>query len=691
MRELPHESSVLTDAAQLAVAVMRTLPDAAVIIIDGDVRVQFACGRVLEHFGLTVDDLIGRQVVDVLPADLYSVYEPYYRGALGGEALEIEHSWANVNGLVLLHTVLSPLRDSDGDVVGALVVARDETARQRAEDEHVRRERELAELQRRFTAVAHDAPIGIARLDVSGNWLEINPCLGALIGWGPDDLLGGNLIDVTHPDDVNVDVELRRQLVAGEMGSYTVEKRLLSRHGQQVWVILSVTALRDERGAPLELIVHVQDISARKQLEEAVNDLADNDALTGLWNRRRFEEELGRQLARAKRYGEEAALLLFDLDHFKYINDTLGHRIGDDLIKHIAASLTERLRATDALARLGGDEFAVLLTNVGPEHAQRLADEICDIVREGRLTIGDDHVQTTASVGLAMLNRDTPDEQAALIAADLAMYDAKATGRNRAVPYVDSVEQRQRLSDGLIWSQKLREAVEGERFVLYAQPIIETTTGNVSHYELLLRMVADDGSLIAPGTFLYTAERFGVIRAIDRWVIRRAVELAAAHPKTRLALNVSGRSVADATLPDFIEAELASSSADPAQLTFEVTETEAIANMEQAKQLARRLARLGCQLALDDFGSGFASFYYLKNLPIDQVKIDGDFIRELQDNPTDQLLVRAVQDVARGMGKQTVAECVEDEATALMLGELGVDMLQGFHHGRPAPVEDVLG
>jgi EAL domain-containing protein (putative c-di-GMP-specific phosphodiesterase class I) len=296
----------------------------------------------------------------------------------------------------------------------------------------------------------------------------------------------------------------------------------------------------------------------------------------------------------------------------------------------------------------------------------------------------------TSSIGVAAFESDDATAADVLVNADLAMYAAKRSGRDRVVLYTPSQARRARAMAKLTWSQRIRDALEHDRFVLHMQPILELSSGSVSHGELLLRMEGDRGKLIPPGAFLPAAERFGLIHQIDRWVVRRAIRLLAESDRAtmpRIGVNLSGESVVgDAQLLSVIEDELANMSADPSRLIFEVTETAAIANMPEATSFAQGLTDLGCSLALDDFGTGFGSFYYLKHLPVRYLKMDGEFIQNLPRSHVDEHMVKAIVGVAQGLGIKTVAESVADDETIRLLQEHGVDYAQGFHVGRPAPI-----
>jgi diguanylate cyclase (GGDEF)-like protein len=438
-----------------------------------------------------------------------------------------------------------------------------------------------------------------------------------------------------------------------------------------------------------------RDVTAQKGIQADLRRLADHDGLTGLFNRRRFEEELGRATAGAARYGGGLAALMVDVDNFKYVNDTLGHKAGDELIQSIARLLAARLRDTDVLARLGGDEFAVLLPRTDAAGARTVAETLLEAVRHDDILIGGRRASVTASIGVAMLGGADPGGAQLMVDADLAMYQAKMGGRDRMAVFTAAGAQRTRLETRFTWVERIRRALEQDEFVLHSQPILDLRSGEVLQHELLLRMRGSDDTLIGPDAFLPSAERLDYIQAIDRWVVHHAIELIAAHErgggKLRLEVNLSGKSIGDDQLTALIEHDLKATGIDPASLIFEITETSAIANMEAAREFARRIVGVGCQFALDDFGTGFGSFYYLKNLPVSYLKIAGDFVTSLVDNETDRLMVTAIVAVARGMGIRTIAEFVGDRPTQDLLAEYGVDMAQGYFIGRPVDVSKLGG
>ena len=534
------------------------------------------------------------------------------------------------------------------------------------------------------------APIGVALVDPADRFIEVNDSLCGIAGHSRDELIGRTVESLVHPAERQRRRIRVKQLLSAETSRVSAEQRLIDKSGSTVWVEATTSVVRDSGGEPLYRILQVQDISERKLAEARLQYLADHDALTGLFNRRRLIEELDREAARNRRSGGNSAVLVVDLDRFKYVNDTLGHAVGDDLIARIGDAISRRFADGEIVSRLGGDEFAVLLPIVDEGEAVAHAKELLAAVREEAVVVSRRSMRVTASVGIALLkNSHRRRGEDLLAAADMAMYRAKQAGGDRHHLHepTDSSEMRTRLT----WSERVRDALEHDRFALEVQPILDISNGTIARHELLIRMVEGD-ELISPSAFLYIAEEFGMIQALDRWVIKRAIELVRAAEATgeslTLEINLSGHSITDDEVLEFIEGKLMTGSIDPSSLIFEVTETAAIRNFGKAQRFASRVSELGSAFALDDFGTGFGSFYYLKHLPFDYLKIDGDFIRELPESATDQLTVQAIVQIARGMGKRTIAEFVQSQDTLDLLRRYGVDFAQGFHIGRPVPVEE---
>ena len=544
----------------------------------------------------------------------------------------------------------------------------------------------------RFESAFANAPIGMALVDVEGRCLQVNDALCRITGHSRDAFKATTLRALTHPEDVDLDADSLRELLNGRVSSYQIEKRYRHAWGHYLWGLLTVSLVRGAEGKALYVVCQVQDISERKELALRLEYLIDHDFLTGLANRRRFEQELSREAGRVARYGAPGAVLVIDLDNFKEVNDAFGHKAGDDLLKGVAGAVRHRIRQTDLLARIGGDEFGVLLPQADVDQAQVVADGIVKALGRHVAMLGDQSIRVTASVGLAMFDSLSATE--VLACADLSMYEAKQAGRNRFALY-SHAGRRGPASARESQAERLRTALEDDRFVLYGQPILDLREGSVRHHEVLLRLRDDEGGEpLTPSTFLYVAERLGLIQAIDGWVARQAIELIAESERAGrplvLHVNLSGQSIGDPGVAALVESALTEARIDPSRLVFELTETAAIANIEEAKVFAHRLRARGCRLALDDFGAGFGSFYYLKNLPFDYFKIDGDLIRGIATSSMDQLVVGAIVGIARGMGKKTIAEFVTEDATVRLLEKAGVDYAQGYHIGRPRPLREVL-
>ena len=581
-------------------------------------------------------------------------------------------------------------------LVGRLLKTRTELVADIAQRRAV--ERQLSEAETRFHRAFAEAPIGMALVDLDGGWRQVNQAMCTMLRYSETDLLNATREQLTHGDDLAADLEQVDALIAGDIDQCEMEKRFIDARGEIVWTTVSRSLVRDDaNGEPLYFISQVQDVSERRRFEAKLSHLADHDALTGLFNRRRLEHELDRQVAYTERYRTGATLLMLDLDNFKYVNDTLGHAMGDELIVRVANALRERLRDTDVIARLGGDEFAIILPESDSAAAEILAAGLLEtIAHDGVVLDGRRAIQVSASIGIATIEPGvlrTPAEL--MVNADVAMYDAKEAGRGRFSVHDQSDDRAGRLTDAVTWAESIRSALADDGFVLYQQPILDLRTNEIARNELLLRMVGADGEHVAPATFLYIAERFGLVQEIDAWVVRRAIALVAEQAKLgrrlQLEVNLSGLSLTSPAVLATIESELAESRIDPSCLTFEITETAAIVNIQKARAFAERIAELGCGFALDDFGAGFGSFYYLKHLPFDVLKIDGEFVRNLTDSVKDQAVVKSLARIATELGKQTVAECVEDAATLELVRRYGVNFAQGFHVGVPQPVSAWLG
>jgi diguanylate cyclase (GGDEF)-like protein/PAS domain S-box-containing protein len=544
---------------------------------------------------------------------------------------------------------------------------------------------EREEAEQRLRVSFDHAPIGMAIVAPDGRMLQVNPALCRITGFSDDELLSTTRQELTHPDDRLTNHQLATQLLSGDIDTFEMEKRYLHAEGHYVWIHLSVSLVRDKRNDPLYFVAQIQDIEARKRTEVELLHVAEHDSLTGLFNRRGFEPMLTSALAVA-RTAPGGALLVLDLDNFKYVNDNLGRESGDRIIESVATILRTCVRESDHAARFGGDEFAILLTEASADGATQVAQNLLQAIRSAPILASARAHRLTTSIGVSVLDGSHGTADQAISQADTAMYTAKEAGRNQVRVWGDGSSEQQAIVDRMTWAGRIEDAFRTDSFVMLAQPILDLRTGAANHYELLLRMRDSDGSLLPPAAFLQTAERFDLVQGIDRWVVNHATELLrrSEHQGCSLAVNLSGRSIGDQAILDLLKHDVP---AQLARLTFEITETATIADLAVAAEFSRDLQRLGCRVALDDFGVGFGSFGYLKHLPFDSLKIDGDFVRECTASRTDRLIIEAIVGVAKGLGRETVAEFVEDAATVDYLRSVGVDRCQGYFISRPLAIE----
>jgi|GEM_PF-692324 len=654
---------------------------------DRDGRLRAANRDALTRMGLSAEEAVGSSLQDVMDAEgaaVVAAQEQLVAETREAVTFEIRANTLD-GGEANFFVTKYPVLDQDGNVTGTGGLLLDVTERKLAEKQAV-------EAQQRFQLSFEHAPIGMAIVGADGRFVRVNRALCKITDHSEAELLATSFRALTHPDDRAANDALMGKIARGELESVHLDKRYIRRSGEAIWASIDITVLsRGEDGLPELLLGQVQDISERRHLEHRLQHLADHDPLTGLLNRRGFDQELDRHMAHTLRYGPRGALVILDLDHFKAVNDTFGHQAGDELIVTVASLLRARLRDTDAIARLGGDEFAILLSEADADAAADVAASIVEAVRTGAAVSsgGRPHL-VTGSVGVAPLDELVKSAGNAMSNADQAMYDAKEAGRDRHKVYTPERHDGQRKQAQLSWVRRIRETLSDERFQLFTQPILNLHTGKVRQHEVLLRMADDAGKIILPAAFLPTAERYDLIQDIDRWVTQRSIETIAAYnaagQELVLEVNLSGKSIGDQRLLDLVETQLEKTPIDPGALIFEITETAAVADIPQARQFADHLTALGCRFALDDFGAGFGSLYYLKHLPFDYLKIDGEFITGCMQGGTDQLVIEALVSIASGLGKETIAECVENEVTQQYLRKLGVDYAQGIHVGRPEPI-----
>lgn len=550
--------------------------------------------------------------------------------------------------------------------------------------------------QKRLESILDNAGEGIITVNEQRRIESFNNAAQSLFGYGASEVIGCDVQTLLGSPTGEENAQFVRRLfgydpMKGELrfNSVVTAKR---KNGDLFPLSVNLSELSiDDRQL---FIAIVEDISERQAMLHHLKHLAEHDSLTGLYNRQYFMDELERVTGRAarKRSGIQHALLYIDLDNFKFVNDTLGHLAGDRVLVEVTSLLRKRLRKSDLLARLGGDEFAVLLYDVDAPQALQAAEFYRQQLGEYVFKYEGKAIDIGCSIGVSMFTPDVHNKEDLLARADIACHIAKRMGRNSVhVYHSDDKENMASMYADMGWARRIKSAIENNHFSLACQPIAQTDTLVVSSYEVLLRMRDENDLFIMPAGFLPSAERFGLMLDIDRWVIVHAIEalgaLRKANPNLRYSVNLSAKAVCDTSILTVIKDALIRNQVEPSAITFEITETVAIGNMSTAVSFMEQLRNLGCFIALDDFGVGYSSFGYLKDLPVDYVKIDGSFVKNIETNALHRAMVKSMNEIAHAIGKKTVAEFVESERGLAILREIGVDYVQGYLVGKPMIVD----
>ncbi|MGB0561430.1 MAG: PAS domain S-box protein [Spirulinaceae cyanobacterium] len=578
----------------------------------------------------------------------------------------------------------------DGQLAGYIGSCIDITTQKQLEQdlaEALSQEKELAQI------TLQSIGEGVITTNAQGRITYLNPVATELTGWTlaqarnqPLPLVFTVVQEQTLQPAQNI---VEQVITTGQRLSGGRQLALVHRQGGQSSIEDSAAPIRDRHGEILGVVLVFRDVTHARTLANQLSWQANHDSLTGLMNRHYFEEQLTQLLVQAQREHQQHVLCYLDLDQFKVVNDTCGHIAGDELLRQISAVIKLKIRNSDVLARLGGDEFGILLYGCPLDKAVKVAETIRQAVYDYRFTWQGKTFGVGVSMGLVLLDHESSSLTSLLSAADTACYAAKDKGRNRIMVYQpddsELVYQRQERR----WSVRIRQAIESDRFQLLRQPIVaahDPQHPTPPHYEVLLRMIDESGQLIPPSVFIPAAERYDLMPILDRWVIEHCFARLASQPllaHQQLAINLSGASLNHEQFLPFLQSRLASAAIAPEQICFEITETTAIANLNQATRFIGELKSLGCHFALDDFGSGMSSFGYLKSLPVDFLKIDGRFIQDILEDATTYAIVESINHVGHVIGLKTIAECVESEAMTQKLQEIGVDFLQGYGTGQP--------
>ena len=571
---------------------------------------------------------------------------------------------------------------------------------QRHAQEQLAREKELAQV------TLHSIGDGVITTDAELTIQYINPVAEQMTGWDAAQALDRPLHEVfviapegNAPESGWVN-PVEHCLRSGETVSLTEPCILTNIDGDKISVEETAAPIRDRHGGVIGSVVIFHDVSEERQLQNQLAHQAAHDGLTGLVNRSEFRRRMNQALGSVDAAGHTHALLYLDLDQFKIVNDTCGHLAGDELLRQLSLLLQQNIRDADTLARLGGDEFAVLLIDCSVMQARQVAEGLLDTVNSFRFVWEENSFDVGASIGLVPIDAASLGEASLMSAADVACYAAKDHGRNRIHEYQSGDSDLAMRHGEMQWISRITQALEEDRLILYGQEVrrVSPRGGQQERrYELLVRLRDRDGNIVPPGAFIPAAERYNMMPTIDRWVVRKAFSFYRAVARSGrpvqdlcFAINLSGSSLGDEYLLSYVQQGLEEFGVPPGAICFEITETAAITNLTTAVRFMQELKQTGCGFALDDFGSGLSSFGYLKNLPVDYLKIDGSFVKDMVDDPIDHAMVEAINQIGHVMGIQTIAEFVENEEILECLRAVGVDYVQGYGVHCPEPLADIL-
>ena len=581
--------------------------------------------------------------------------------------------------------------DDDGTIVAHEGTITDITERKRAETR-------IFEEKERAQVTLQSIGDGVITTDADGRVDYINPVAQDLTGWDMRSARGKPIADIMTIIHANtratVENPVSRCLKEGRVITLEENSVLITKHAEETPIQDSVAPIRDRIGNIIGSVMVFHDVSKETRLFRQLSYQASHDALTNLINRSEFENRLILSLDRIHSNPETRhALLYLDLDQFKVVNDTFGHIAGDTLLRCLADIVQAQIRSTDLLARLGADEFGILLERCSEKRALKVAEDIRAAVEAFRFDWQDSYTSIRCSIGVVMVNSENADVAGLMSSADVACYSAKDMGRNQVHLYEDSDASMRH--EEMKWVSRITSAVDDERFELFFQPIIGIGKNSVQsrgHYELLLRMRDEEGKIVGPDQFIPAAERYNLMPTLDRWVIREALSKLAdrnseGEARYTIAINLSGTSLSEDRFIDDVIKEVTKQNLPAGAICFEITETAAISNLSRVVHFMQALKKLGCKFSLDDFGSGLSSFTYLKNLPVDYLKIDGQFISNVADNNVDESMVRAISQVGRAMGIETIAERVETKQVLEKLGTIGIEFAQGYYIARPCSVD----
>jgi diguanylate cyclase (GGDEF)-like protein/PAS domain S-box-containing protein len=670
---------------------------AIVSITDADGYITYANNHFIEATGFKREEVLGHKH-NFLKSGIHppEFYTELWKTITSGQVWHGEIcNKAKDGSLHWMEATIVPFLDDDGVPYQYVGIRTDITDRRNAE-EALFRQKELAH----FTL--HSIGGGLITTDLEGRVELMNSIAEKMTATTLAQAQGRALhksLQIYTESEQRIEKDLtQRCLEQNRTLAFEAHLLPLDRNLDQIPVRLFISPIVNRNGEPVGTVAVCEDISKEHHLHRQLTHQATHDALTGLINRREFEQRLTDAIASNPTENTMNAMLYMDLDQFKVVNDTCGHVAGDQLLKQIANQLRSCMRESDTLARLGGDEFGVLLLNTTPPHAQAVAEKLLEQVREFRFNWKGKVFSIGASIGLTLIDHQDQSTDDVMSSADVACYAAKDSGRNRVHVYQEADHVTASRQGEMQWVEKIQNALDEDRLILYCQAITATDQSieEAPHYEVLLRLLDHSGQLAAPGAFLPAAERYDLMPAIDRCVVRQTFSAlqnyfdSCGNTALRLSINLSGASFNDPEFSRFLLDSFAKHDIPAECICFEITETLAIQNLEYAKTFINKFRELGCSFSLDDFGSGLSSFGYLKNLPVDYLKIDGAFVRDMLSDPIDQAMIDTINQVSHLLGRKTIAEWVENVDTAEELSRMGIDYLQGYAIHRPVPLQQAL-
>ncbi len=661
-------------------AAINASPDAIVVTRVSDGKIQEANEGSLKLTGYRREEVIGKTTVEM---DFYNAEERKRFIELlqkEGKYVDKEFFLKRKDGKIL-NTLCSAVILNIQEELCIFAIIHDITHRKQAEWA-------LAVSEAKFRMLYHDTPATFFNVSKNGKILSVNEYGADQLGYRVEELMGIAIETVVHQEDMETVKTKLKNCFSEPDKVHRWEIRHCCKDGLEIRVRETVRVVNNEDGLA-SLFIVCEDITETHRLSQKLSYQASHDSLTGLVNRSEFERRVEKVINANRLNPSHHALCYLDLDQFKIINDSGGHLAGDELLRQLSEILRLGIRKIDTFARLGGDEFGVLMEHCGLEQATQLANTLREKVEDFRFVWKDKKFSVGVSIGLVPIVASSGNVADILSAADAACYAAKDGGRNRIHVYSSDDTTVAKRRGEMQWVNRIKQAMEEDRLRLYYQKIVSINDPNKDeHYELLLRMSDENGKLVPPGAFLPAAERYGLSTKVDQWVVNKALSWLAQHPEKLeklhiCAINLSGQSLGNEEFMENLLISLNESGIPENKICFEITETSAIANLANAIRFIKKFRKEGCLFALDDFGSGLSSFGYLKNLPVDYIKIDGSFVRDIATDKIDRAMVKSITEIGQIMGKKTIAEFVGDDATLQVLKELGVDYVQGYGIAKP--------